>query len=71
MAVGLQHRFGQAAEEMAGAVAMRDLGEFRRDPGEEGVLLVGDPELHRLAQPLGPLAGLGDQATDVVGGGRE
>ena len=71
VAVRLQHRLGQVAEEVVGAVPMRDAGELRGDPGHEGVLLVRHPELHRLAKLLGPLPGLGDQAADLRGGGRE
>ena len=67
VAVGLQDRLGQVAEEMVVAVAMRHVGELRRDPRHERVLLVRDPEGHRLAQGLGPLLGLGDQASDLVG----
>ena len=71
MAVGLQDRLGQVAEEVVVAVAVRHVGEFRRDPRDERVLLVRDPEAHRLAQGLGPLLGLGDQASDLVRGRRE
>jgi hypothetical protein len=40
VAVGLQDRLGHIAQEMVGAVPMRHVGEFRRDPGDEGVLPV-------------------------------
>ena len=71
MAVGLQDRLGQVAEEVVVAVAVRHVGEFRRDPRDERVLLVRHPERHRHAQGLGPLLGLRDQASDLVRGGRE
>ena len=71
MAVGLQDGLGQVAEEVVVAVAVRHVGEFRRDPRDERVLLVRHPEPHRLAQGLGPLLGLGDQASDLVRGGGE
>ncbi len=65
--VGLRDRLGQVAEEVVVAVAMGHVGELRRDPRHEGVLLVGHPQGHRLVQRLGPLPGLGDQAPDLVG----
>ena len=71
MAVGLQDRLGHVAEEVVVAVAMGHLGELRGDPRHERVLLVGQPEGHRLAQRLGPLLGLDDQAADLVRGGGE
>jgi hypothetical protein len=49
VAVRLGHRLGQIAEEVVDAVAMRDVGELFSDPGDEGLLLVRDPEPHRLA----------------------
>ena len=71
MAVGLQDGLGQVAEEVVVAVAVRHVGELRRDPRHERVLLVRHPERHRLAQGFGPLLGLGDQASDLVRGGGE
>jgi hypothetical protein len=67
MTVGFEDRLGQVAEEMVVAIAVRYGREFRRDPGHEGILLVRDPEGHRLAQVLGPSLRLGDQPSDFVG----
>jgi hypothetical protein len=71
MAVGLQDRLGHVTEEVVVAGAMGHLGELRGDPRPERVLLVGQPEGHRLAQGLGPLLGLADQAADLFRGGGE
>ena len=71
MAVGLQDGLGQIAEEVVVAVAVRHVGEFRRDPRDERLLLIRHPEPHRRAQGFGPLLGLRDQASDLVLGGRE
>jgi hypothetical protein len=62
MAVGLQDGLGQIAEEVVVAVAVRHIGEFRRDPLHERVLLIRYPKPHRRTQGLGPLFGLLDQA---------
>jgi site-specific DNA recombinase len=53
------------------AVAVRHLGEFRRDRLDERLLLIRHPEPHGPAQGFGPDFGLLDQATDLVLGGRE
>jgi site-specific DNA recombinase len=53
------------------AVAMRHVGEFRRDPGHERVLPVRQPQDHGQAQGLGPVLGLEDQASHLVGRGRD
>ena len=66
MAVGLQDRLGQIAEEVVVAVAVRHVGGFRRDPLDERILLIRHPEPHRQAQGIGPLLGLDDQASDLV-----
>ena len=66
MAVGLQDRLGQITEEVVVAVAVRHLGEFRRDRLDERVLLIRHPEPDRRAQGFGPLLGLLDQASDLV-----
>lgn len=66
MAVGLQDGLGHIAEEVVVAVAVRHVGEFRRDPFDERVLMIRHPEPHRRAQGLGPLLGLLDQASDLV-----
>ena len=66
MAVGLQDGLGQIAEEVVVAVAVRHVGEFRRDPLDERILLIRHPKPHRHAQGFGPLPGLGDQASDLV-----
>ena len=71
MAVGFQDGLGQVAEEVVVAVAMGHVGELRRDPCDERVLLVRHPQPHRRAQGLGPLLGLRDQASDLVLRGRE
>ena len=71
MAVGLQHRLGQVAEEVVVTVAVRHVGEFRRDGRDERVLLVRHPEPHRRGQGFGPLLRLLNQASDLVRGGRE
>ncbi len=52
-------------EEMVVAVAMRHVGKLRSDPRHERVLLVRQPQPHRLAQRFGPLFGLGDQASNL------
>ena len=69
MAVGFQDRPGQVAEEVVVTVAVRHLGEFRRDPLDERLLLIRHPEPHGPAQGFGPLLGLPDQASDLVLGG--
>ena len=61
MAVGLQDGLGQIAEEVVVAVAVRHVGEFRRDPLDERILLIRHPKPHRHAQGFGPLPGLGDR----------
>jgi hypothetical protein len=71
MTIGVQDRLGHVAEEVIVAVAMGHVGELRGDPGHERVLLVGQPEGHRLAQRFGPLLGSDDQAADLVRGGGE
>jgi hypothetical protein len=71
MAVGLQDGRGPIAEEVVVAVAVRHVGEFRRDPRDECILLIRHPKRHRRAQGLSPLLGLRDQASDLVLGCRE
>ena len=71
MTVSFEDRPGQVAEEVVRTVAVGHCREFRRDPGHEGILLVRDPEGHRLAQILGPSLRLGDQPPDLVGRRRE
>jgi hypothetical protein len=66
MAVGLQDGLGQVAEEVVVAIAVRHVGEFRRDGFDERLLLIGHPEPHGRSQGFGPLLGLGDQASDLV-----
>src|SRR5207248_1021684 len=56
---------------MVRAVAMRHIGEFRGDPRHERILPVREPEGHGLAQGLGPLLGLRDQAAHLVRRGRD
>jgi hypothetical protein len=48
--VGLENRLGHVAEEVVLAIAMRDAREFRRDPLDEGILLVRDPKHDLLTQ---------------------
>ena len=50
VAVGLQYGLGHVAEEMVVAVAMRHVGKLHCDPCHERVLLVRQPQPHRLAQ---------------------
>jgi hypothetical protein len=45
------------------AVAVRHVGEFRRDPLDERILLIRHPKPHRRAQVLGPLLGQGLRIT--------
>jgi hypothetical protein len=71
VAVGLEDRLRQVAQEMVDAIAVRHAGEFPGDPRHEGVLLVRDPERDRLAQALRPSPGLGDQPSDFDGRRRE
>ena len=71
MAVGFQDGLGDIAEEVIVAVAVRHVGEFRRDRFDERLLLIRHPEPHGSAQGFGPPLGLGDQASDLVRGGRE
>ena len=66
MAVGFQDGLGQIAEKVVVTVAVRHVGEFRRDPLDERILLIRHPKPHRRAQGLGPLLGLLDQASDLV-----
>src|SRR5208337_4620544 len=56
---------------MVVAIAVRHLRKYYRDSRHEGVLLVRDPEDHALAQNLGPLLGLSDQALNLWGRCRE
>jgi hypothetical protein len=65
--VGLEDRLGQIAEEVVRAVTMRHVREFRRDPRHERVLPVGQPKSDGLAQRVGPLFGLLDQASHLLG----
>jgi hypothetical protein len=67
VAVGLQHRLGHIAQEVVDAVAVRHVGELGGDALDEGILLVRHPQLHRLAQLLDPLLGLGQQTLHLVG----
>lgn len=67
VAVQGQHGFGQVAQEVVLAVAVRYVGELGRDAAEEGVLLVRHPQLDGLAQLLGPFLGLADQTPHLVG----
>ena len=69
--VSLQYGFGEVAEKMIVAVAMRHVSKLYRDPLHERVLLIRHPKPHRRAQGLGPLLGLLDQASHLVLGGRE
>ena len=46
---------------------MRHTRKFRRDPRHECVLLVRHPKHDRFVQGFGPLLGLGDQSSDLVG----
>ena len=71
VAVGLQHGLGHVAEEMVVAVAMWHGGKLRCDPRHERVLLVRQPQPHRLAQRFSPLLGSGDQASNLVRGRRD
>src|SRR5271166_6269392 len=57
--------------EMVVAIAVWHLRKFCRDSRHEGVLLVRHPEDHALAQNLGPLLGLSDQALNLWGRCRE
>ena len=66
MAVGFQDGLGQIAEEVVITVAVRHVGEFRRDGLDERLLLMRHPKPHRRAQGLGPRVGLLDQASDFV-----
>src|SRR4051794_16299217 len=61
-----RHRLGQVAEEVIVAAAMGHVGELRRNPRHERVLLVGRPEGDRLVQRFRPLLGLGEQAPHLV-----
>ena len=65
VAVGLQNRLGHITEEVVVTVTVWHAGEFRRDARHEGVLPIGQPQRHRLAQGLGPRPGLGDQTTHL------
>src|SRR2546423_11821814 len=56
---------------MVRAGAMRHIGEFPGDPRNERILPVREPEDHGLAQGLGPLLGLRDQASHLVRRGRD
>ena len=58
--IGLQYRFGHIAEEVVVAVTMRCVGKLRRDSRHERILLILQPQRHRLVQRFGPLFGLGD-----------
>src|SRR5512135_1825741 len=51
-----------------GAIAMGYAREFGRDPRDERVLLVRDPERDGLVQEAGPLLRVRDQPSDLVGG---
>src|SRR5512144_438705 len=57
MAVGFQDGLGHIAEEVVITVAVRHVGEFRRHPRDERILLIRHPKPHRRAQGLGPLFG--------------
>lgn len=71
VAVGIQNGLGGIPQEMVVAIAVRHLRKFCRDSRHEGVLLVRHPEDHALAQNLGPLLGLSDQALNLWGRCRE
>src|SRR5262249_37603450 len=67
VAVLLEHGLGQVAQEVVLAVAVGDVRELGPDALDEGVLLVGHPQLDRLAQLLRPLFGLGAEALYLFG----
>ena len=67
VAVGIQHRLGSMPQEMVVAIAVRHYRKLSRDSRHEGVLLVGAPKRDALAQNLGPLLGLSDQALNLFG----
>jgi len=71
VAVGIQNGLGGIPQELVVAIAVRHLRKFCRDSRHEGVLLVRHPEDHALAQNLGPLLGLSDQALNLWGRCRE
>jgi hypothetical protein len=66
MAVGFQDGLGHIAEEVVVTVAVRHVGEFRRDPFDERILLIRHPKPHGRGQGFSPLFGLLDQASDLV-----
>ncbi len=66
--VSLQYGFGEVAEKMIVAVAMRHVRKLYRDPLHERVLLVRDPKHDLLAQGFGPLFGFGDQPLNLIVG---
>ena len=67
MTIGLQHGLGHIPQEMIVAITVRHPREFRRDPLDEGILLVRDLEDDAFAQPLGPLLGLCNQPLNLLG----
>jgi hypothetical protein len=60
-AVGLEHGLGQIAQEVIGAIAVRNPWKLRGDPASKGLLFRRYPQTYRLAQTLGPTTRLCQQ----------
>jgi hypothetical protein len=64
--IRLQHGLGHVAQKMIDAIPMRDPGKLGRDPGDERVLLVRQPQVDRQTQLRGPCPRLDQQTASLI-----